>query len=213
MARVMSLLAAIVVVILSGTAERAWTGHTGGRSGPGLTTELARIPVTIGDWRGRSEAMDPREVAAAGLDGYLMRRYEDGRTRSEVGLFIACGRPGPVSVHSPEACYLGSGYRMEEPGPTEVDLRPGDRRGQAVFLRADFVRESSLPPDRLRIYWAWGDGGSWSVPENPRLEFAGRPILYKLYVVHRMTGPPGRAADDPGLEFLRRFVPAANLGN
>lgn len=74
--------------------------------------KLADLPRTIGPWVGEDRSLDPAEVAAAGVDGYAHRVYRNPATRQAVTLFVVCGRPGPVAVHTPDVCYQASGFMM-----------------------------------------------------------------------------------------------------
>src|SRR5262249_22935002 len=116
---------------------------------------LDRLPMSIGDWSGRPEPVDSRQLAAAELDAGLMRRYENCRTGKTVDLVIVCGRPGPVSVHTPDVCYSGAGYQMTQLHPAGISLKPSRRGDRAEFLRGDFEKQGPVSSDRLRIYWSW----------------------------------------------------------
>jgi hypothetical protein len=171
-------------------------------------SRLDGIPLTIGEWRGRAEPVDPRSMMAAGLQGCLMRHYENARTGRTISLLLACGRPGLVFLHTPEGCYPGAGYEMVQAQPEKFAL-PGDRHGEpAGFLRADFDRTRSFPRERLRICWAWKATGPWSVPSHSRFTFAARPFLYKLYLIYRPSWGRERAEDDSYSDFLRQLLPA-----
>src|SRR4051794_28724749 len=70
---------------------------------------LRDVPMELGDWTGRDLELDPREVQVAEFAGYVNRVYVNGKTGRSVGLLVACGRPGPISVHLPEYCFVGAG--------------------------------------------------------------------------------------------------------
>ena len=161
--------------------------------------------MDVGDWSGRPQTVDQRELIAAGLDGLIMRHYENRRTGRMTNVVLVCGRPGPVSVHTPEICYSGAGFQMVQSQPVSFSVNPDSRT--AEFLTADFERQESFPPERLRVYWSWNATGIWSVPANPRLAFASRPLLYKLYLAIRVTEGLERSADKSATEFLQEFLP------
>jgi exosortase len=171
-------------------------------------SRLDRVPMAIGDWIGRAEAVDPRVIRAAELDGCVVRRYEKARGGRTITALLVCGRPGPVSVHTPDVCYPGAGFEMarERPEmlPVPIDL-PGAR---AEFARAEFERRVSLPPERIRIYWSWKSEGAWSVPYSPRLAFGSRPFLYKLYLIQGTSETDEPVDDAAFMDFLRRLLPA-----
>ena len=137
------------------------------------------------------------------IDGSLLRRYvnPDG---AALTLLIVCGRPGPISVHTPDICYAGAGYLLkEEASRFTVPTAP-----PAQFWVGDFRNVSPVPKPPLRILWSWNGGSGWLAPDAPRLTFAPRPYLYKAYVVRDMNqtnAPP--IESDPSVEFLRAILP------
>jgi hypothetical protein len=164
---------------------------------------LEQVPVTLGDWDG--EALEfagepPRDVA-----GHLYRRYLNRRTGDVVTVALFGGRPGPISIHSPDACWTGAGYQMVQPTRHEM---AGPEGARAEFRTAQFVRRRAAEQTRLRIFWAWSDAGSWGVPENPRMTYAGSPVLYKLYLIRELsTDKEGPLAEDPCNDLVRSLVP------
>ena len=206
MSRAMPILAAIVLVLSSGIIHGLWINRwMFSREIELAVSKLDRVPMVIGEWKGRPEAVDRREWIGAGLDGLVMRHYEDSRTGRTTTLVLVCGRPGPVSVHTPEICYPGAGLEAAEAPPVKFSVNANGRN--AEFLRADFERGESFPPERLRVYWSWNATGTWGVPDNPRLAFAPHPFLYKLNLVSRTSVGLERSADDAQMEFLRQLLP------
>ena len=69
---------------------------------------IALVPKMIGDWHGHDEEPDDRSFEQAGAKGYWMRSYVNQRTKASVLAILMCGRPGKMSVHTPEVCYRGA---------------------------------------------------------------------------------------------------------
>ena len=97
---------------------------------------------------------------------------------------IISGIPGSVSTHTPDVCYVGSGYKcLRGPRKETIDLPGG---GTAEVYVADFEKKTATKADRVRVRWAWSTDGTWIAPDNPRWQFAKQlnavPVLYKLYV-------------------------------
>ncbi len=63
-------------------------------------------------------------------------------------------------------------------------------------------------PEALDVLWAWTTNGSWTASTSPRVAFARSPVLYKLYVVRRLTRPDEKPPPEPCQDFLRLFLPA-----
>lgn len=205
MLRTFSYLAALAVVIGAGAVSGLWTDRWSARDR--LTLQVARlnqVPLTIGDWQGQALTLDPHMITRAEIAGYLMRRYENPRG-DVVTVLLVAGRPGPISVHTPEVCYGGAGYEPSAPkGKCLIDR---DASGSEEFWLADFVKQATTAPEHLRILYGWTPDGSWSASEQPRLDFASVPALYKLYIVRATFAADEPVQDDPGAQFARQFLP------
>src|SRR5262249_54035624 len=68
-------------------------------------SRLGKVPMTIDDWQGTDLASNLPEKFRSDFPGILERRYVQQGTQNEITLAIVCGRPGPVSVHTPDVCY------------------------------------------------------------------------------------------------------------
>src|SRR5262249_2268560 len=106
MMRQLAIAFALVLIVLSGIGQGFLSGRW--RSQAVVSDRLQRLaglPSTIGDWQGRDLEMDAGERDLARIDGYVMRDYLNRRTGDRLSLLIVCGRPGPISVHTPDVCY------------------------------------------------------------------------------------------------------------
>jgi hypothetical protein len=164
------------------------------------------VPETLVDWRGEDLEMDPRQLERGGVDGWRARRYVDSFDETAVSVLLLCGRPGPVSVHTPDVCYGGAGYAMVgKPRRLEVKLPGGGP--PAEFWVVSFRKQGLGERTRLRIFWSWlPAGGAWQAPDNPRIAFGRAGALTKLYVVREMTSPDEDLEDDPALGLICRFL-------
>src|SRR5437867_166137 len=106
---------ALVVILLSGalhgTLSARWQPHADLSA---LAARLADVPEVIGDWQGETIESDAVTIRVADCAGMLQRRYVNAQTGQQVFLMLLVGRPGPLSVHLPEYCYQGLGYRMQQ---------------------------------------------------------------------------------------------------
>jgi hypothetical protein len=155
---------------------------------------LDRVPRSIGDWEGRDAAIDRKQIERAQIRGYLARTYRNRRDGREVMVLLVCGRPGPISVHTPDVCYAGAGY---EAGTLPVPGSVATGGHGAEFLTARFKKVDALVPESLDILWAWNARGDWEAPANPRLGFASYPALFKVYLI---AGRGGAAAVEPTVD-------------
>ncbi len=116
---------------------------------------LDALPLELGDWDGQTLEVKPGE-AGAGVAGCINRHYVHRKTGTVVSLFLVCGRPGPVSIHTPEVCYGASGFMVGAKGRIEME-EAGDN-----LWKADAVRTSATDEKHLRLYWAWNGGNGWT---------------------------------------------------
>jgi hypothetical protein len=192
------------VIVLSGVVDGLWIDRwTVAKELDTAAGKLATVPMTIGDWDGRAQELDPRALAIAEVSGYVQRQYVNRRTGSTVSLLILCGRPGPVSVHLPETCYSGSGF--EEVGQRKKYTEPGPPTADFWVYR--FHKREAAVPEQLRVFCSWGTAGTWRAVDTPRVEFAHLPMLYKMYVVRELPKAGEPLTDDPALGFIRVLLP------
>src|SRR5262249_8482825 len=125
------------------------------------------------------------------------------RTNSRVQVFLVCGRPGPISVHTPDVCFEGAGYRMTgAPAKFPLEFSPDDE-----FWHVTFLKEGLQSQDQVGVFWAWNSDGHWQAPDNPRWTFARSKALFKLYLIHdvpRSKLPPHK---DSTLDLLKELLP------
>jgi hypothetical protein len=204
MSRLLPLGLVLVVVTASGVAHGLWSGRWNVLDGSERAADrLARLPMTVGDWDGRVGELDERQMKVAELSGARVCEYVNRGTGSVVSTLLVCGRPGPVSVHTPEICYVGNGYELTKPRSL---FRDPSLPGVELWVY-DFLKPQTGTPDRLRIFCAWSVNGTWSAPENPRLTFFREPALYKLYVTRKLLQAEEPLEDDPAVGFLKVFLP------
>jgi len=164
------------------------------------TERLDRMPNVVGDWVGSEVQVDPKEMMVAGVDRAAFRTYFNPRLGTRISVLLECGRGGPISVHTPEVCYAGAGFRLDG---QQDRLTSGNE--ESAFWSASFSKIDSALPQQLLVLWAWSrDGKHWSAPENARKDFARFPAVYKLYIVREVT--PTRFDERSVREFIDLFT-------
>jgi hypothetical protein len=203
MRRFLPFAVAFVLLASSGVVHGLLTGRWG--ISPDVRAAAARcdqLPMSFGEWESHVKDISPAELEVAEVVGYCSREYvKRGDQKQRVTLLLICGRPGPISVHTPDICYAGAGYSVVgnvEHYPIKSDAVA------AEFATACFSKPNPVPVP-LRILWSWSDGGPWSAPDNPRLTFARSGALYKLYVLRGTDQTLQK--DDPCVEFLEALLP------
>ncbi len=111
---------------------------------PPLNAPLATIPLELGRWVGRDEAMDPAILREAQCDDYLNRVYEDPhRPGRQIRVWMNYSVHGLNLRHSPEICLPSGGWskieshtrvlQVERPGvPALPVMRLGYAQGEMV---------------------------------------------------------------------------------
>src|SRR5262249_27601274 len=207
MLRTVPLLAALPLLAVVGVAEGLWTNRWGPSADlDAASARLADLPLNVGEWEGQVLELDQRQGAQAGMHGYLMRAYVHRETGSSLRVLIICGRPGPVAIHTPDVCYGGAGFVLTD-GPAREALAANAVAPSPQFWSARFKKQKDAQPEQLRIRWAWTADGAWQAPDNPRLKFVGSSHLYKIYLIHRITGLEEHPEEDPTEDSLRAFLP------
>ncbi|MCI0455471.1 MAG: EpsI family protein [Gemmataceae bacterium] len=207
MTRRLPILVGFALLAFSGLVHGLWTGRwEDSQALENAAARVEQVPLTLGGWKGRAQPVDHESFAQAGARGYWMRTYTEERTGEAVTMLLMCGRPGKMSVHTPDLCYRGAGYEVTGDPVRQTVPTPA---GRAEFWTARMRKPGVGMATTLRIYWAWSTDGSWRAPDLPRWTFAGSPFLYKLYIVRDSTADgerPGTA--DPSLRLLDRLLPA-----
>jgi hypothetical protein len=109
-----------------------------------------------------------------------------------------------VAIHTPEVCYAASGYQVGTP----LRFRAANLLEPAEMWTVEMVRRRAAEQTRLRIFYAWNATGAWLASDNPRLAFAGHPVLYKMYLLRDLPGAGAPLDNDPCFELLRQLQPA-----
>jgi len=204
--RFLPLIAGAGLLVASGLVHGVWNNRWSVASElHNASSRLEALPTKLGDWEGRPNEMDARQLQMAEAAGHVSRRYVHRRTAAEVSLLVLAGRPGPLSVHRPEVCYVGSGF--VQTGDAERWDGPADSPMHGSSFWASRFTRPGADPQMLRVLYAWSPAGDWVAARNPRLEFARLPALYKLYVVRRLSAPDEPLDKDPALDFLSAAVP------
>jgi hypothetical protein len=165
-------------------------------------SRLKTLPTTVGDWDSKDIEMNKKHLQVAEVEGYVSRQYYNKKTGERLSFLLICGKPGPISVHSPDVCYEGAGYKMGARNAQAVKV--GDQ--QQIFWTARFTKEPNPAP--LQIAWAWSDGGKFIAPDYPRLAFYRASVLYKWYLIREVNDVNSPSTiDDTTQAFIQEVLP------
>jgi hypothetical protein len=192
------LVGAVAVLAVGGVVHGMWThrwaGDVARDSGVDL---LAKVDAPLGDWQpGPAAAVNERDIPKG--TRATSRQFVNDKARKRAVASVTCGVPGVIAAHTPDVCFLGSGYKLKNPPSKQtIPLAAG---GSATFYVADFEKTTVTGTEAVRCRWAWTADGTWHAPDYPRLFFAksqvSLPVLYKLYVVHPL-GDDDLTRNDP----------------
>lgn len=194
--------------IVTGFVSGLWSHRWVSALDAGRARLTARLPNQVGEWDGKDVPRPPGELNATRADAICQSSYVHRTNGRAAAAMLMCGRPGPIAVHTPDVCYPGAGYRQV--GPRKIIDVPGASGAQFALLRFQKDGPAAIP---LNVYFAWNDGDGWRVPDNPRIAFAGKPALFKLYVTSECEVGADAAAADLPTELIRDLLPLLKLND
>lgn len=202
---------ALAVLLVAGSAGlRLWQQSRVDerlRSGRSSPFPLAEIPLSLGDWTGKDEPLDPQVARTTGAVDHISRMYIDERTGVRMSVIVLYGPAEDVSIHAPEICYPVAGYA--EIGQARTwPVRSGDH--DVPFRALTYGRGPRGEVDRQHVYYTWYYQGRWSPDRTTRKHLERIPGMLKVHVARAALpserldrGDPG----DPCQDFLARLMP------
>lgn len=217
MKRNLPIIVAVILVLSAGIFHGRWVNRWGDTVALRYSTEaLPSLPKTFGDWVGDDVPPSEEQIrsyVSAELRVAVVRSYTHRETGQRMNILAACGPPGPIGTHVPEACYTGAGY-IQGMSPSKREFPATSPTGVTnTFWEADFrVSDNKPNPTGLKIYWSFRPGAAgshWEASGAPRGEFAAYSALYKIYVIREMSMAGRSPVSDPvGPSFIRELLPA-----
>lgn len=192
------LVGALLLLGAGGVVHGMWTHRWAGDGARDVGVDLlAMVNAPLGDWQpGPATPVNERDIPKG--TQATSRQFLNGKANKRAVASVTSGTPGIVAAHTPDVCFLGSGYRLKNP-PSKQTL-PLANGGSVTFYVADFEKTTASGTEAVRCRWAWTADGTWYAPDYPRLFFAqsqvNLPVLYKLYVVHPI-GDEDLTKNDP----------------
>jgi hypothetical protein len=208
--RTTHLVGAVVLLAAGGVVHGMWTHRWSRTAAQDAGVDLlASVQQPVGDWVPGPDLPVPEREVPKGTK-VAARQFTSGKTGKRLVVSVTSGVPGVVAAHTPDVCFLGSGYKLKNP-PSRQTLPVAG--GSVSFYVADFEKTTATGTEAVRCRWAWTADGTWHAPDYPRLFFARSqvrlPVLYKLYVVHPL-GDEDLTKSDPYRTFAADL--AAALG-
>jgi hypothetical protein len=117
------LLLVVGVLLTAGAAYRVMAGRLRllAENRVVLPLALAAFPVEIGDWRGQEVPIREDVMRVASNDDFLNRLYTRAASSDWVSVYIAySARPRTMLGHTPQVCYVASGWIHDGMEPAEI---------------------------------------------------------------------------------------------
>ena len=217
MTRMVLPILAIVVILAAGTYYQGTYSERWGRRNSDLLNKfserLANVPLAFGEWEGNDQEYDEEQFKLSNCDGCVSRLYTSKRTNETVSVYLVSGTARNITIHTPNWCYVGAGFDMESQ-PQKYDIECSDNNPDnnpsAEFITTTFLRNTLQVTEHLRIFWTFSDNSNWFGPTGAKMHFAGRPALFKLYLITPIMDPKETPEDSPSKRFAEEFMPILN---
>jgi len=209
MLRTVLVVAGLLLVAFNGFVHGVWTQRWSGLTEAEVqaaSDRLPNVPLKLASWDGHPVEIDAATLPEEMVGRNVTIRYVHRVSGHTVVVYLACGRPGALEVHTPLDCYPANGYntvlretRASIPGETGPP--------QAEFWTATFSQAQAPVPIHLRVFWSWKAAKGWQVPDNPGRAFRAAPFLYKCYAIRPLTTPEEPLEGDPCVDLLKELIP------
>jgi hypothetical protein len=200
-----ALLAGIVLAAAVGVWQGDWSGRWKTAADPALAADrIARVPAEFNGWKGTDTPLDSKQLEVAEIAAAISRFYVNPSRNASISVLLVCGKPGPISVHTPEICYPGSGF--DAVGET-IEIPWRLKTGQTARFRRGLYRGMGRPePRTLAIHWTWSTNGTWDAPDHPRLAYDPSELLYKIYLIQEVDPDSAEADEATVAQFADDFL-------
>ena len=199
------LCAAIVLIgaALHGRATQRWESLVA------IASKIDSLHDVVISYSDYESTEIPSEMPIKEKSRVTCHLFSSPRLSDTVIVSLTTGIPGSVSTHTPDVCYVGSGYRMTRtPTKQTLDL-PGGK--MATYYVAEFEKKRATGIDRQRVRWTWTADGVWDAPNSPRFHYLRTSELAKVYFV---TAMPETTTGDSTVDSLSvRALMAHALAN
>jgi EpsI family protein len=142
-----------VVVIAFLVVAAFYSAHAGSAESVVAREPLSRLPLSVGEWHGQEASPLADDVLAQlGVDDYVNRQYFRAGS-VPVGVYVgyyASQRQGDT-IHSPQNCLPGAGWRPVETGMADLQTNGGRVRVNQFVIQKGLDRQ-------VVLYWYQGRG-------------------------------------------------------
>jgi hypothetical protein len=151
--------------VIGGVVHGMWTHRWSPPAKDAGVDMLARIDSPIGEFMPGAVCRRGEEIPKG--TAVSCRQFVSSKSNKQVVVSVTSGPPGIVAAHTPDVCFLGSGYKLKNP-PSKQTL-PLAGGSSVSFYVADFEKTTATGTEAVRCRWAWTADGTWHAPDYPRL--------------------------------------------
>lgn len=202
--------AALAVALLAASgAVRYWQSRDIDelmRQGLVCPIDLTALPMTLGDWEGTEEVMDPQIAQNAGCTAHVFRTYTNTKTGARIGLILLYGPANEVFLHAPEKCYPNAGYTLVD-GPERRRIEAGAGAARYPFTSLFFVKGEGGHAERQEVYYTWRYLGQWTPDLVVMKRIERIPGMFKVHLTRQAGAGELRGVGNPCESFLRELMP------
>jgi hypothetical protein len=208
MLRLFPVAVATLLIIAGGWVHGLWTYRwDASNQGAVFKEKLENVALRLGDWEMTPlPDLTEEDLSIGGIEGFVDRKAVNKKTGESLTWLIVSGRPGKIAVHTPDVCFRGAGYDLHGE-PTRESISIGESKPPVDCWVGQFRKSGATPAPLLEIYWSWSSDGIWEASTNPRWHFAGKPNLYKLYVIRSIVGQKVEGEPNSVRDFLAVLMP------
>jgi len=132
---------------------------------------------------------DPNVEEALGTQDYVFWTLRDStyddrpldpRGRVHLAVTYYTGKPDPVP-HTPDVCFLGSGYQIEGVVNRTVSVDVGGRSMDIPIRAVTFVKSSLLDLDELTVVYTFYCNGQFAASRNSVRRIVNHPLADHAY--------------------------------
>lgn len=151
--------AAALTLLAAGLGAQAGLDYATRTPRPPLNRPLASLPMTLGDWQGADEPVDPLIARESQATEFLNRIYVDPRRPGRrVWLWMNYSATGLNMRHSPEICLPSGGWTKAESMTRVISLPAVDPGGDATTVTLLGYTQGELVQRIGFWYYIFGEG-------------------------------------------------------
>jgi Protein of unknown function (DUF3485) len=175
-----------------------------------FTERIPTIPMTLGAWTGTDDPVNPEEFKLTNCTTCIQRSYVNSDRTKAVSIYLVSGTASNICRHSPDWCYRNAGFVQRGPLSNYSVMVEGlDEPVEFCTALFEKTKENSGGTN-LRIFWTYAHDGRWRGPTWAKVAFAGRPALYKIYVIIPVSPEKSAVGDTAIDEFAKAAFPIIN---